>query len=121
MRNSLALKLSALMLAFGIALSGCSTTKTAKDWNGVSSPDGTPVGHLSTSNIAMHLILGKKPTWGNASLEKTVSDFTAAAKAQGASKVRIVQSSSTSWWFVFFPFSLLVTPVTSNVAGDAIA
>ena len=115
------LKLLALTLAFGVALSGCSTTKVAKDWNGVGSPDGTPLAHVSTSNVAMHLLMGQNPTWGNASLDKTVSDFTAAAKAQGASKVHIVQSNSTSWWFIFFPFSLLVTPVTSNVAGDAIA
>ncbi len=121
MKNSPVLKLLALLLAFGMALSGCSTTKVAKDWNGVSSPDGKPLAHVSTSNMAIHLLLGKNPAWGNASLEQTVSDFTAAAKAQGASKVRIVQSNSTSWWFIFFPFSLLVTPVTSNVAGDAIA
>ena len=113
-------KLSALMLAFGLALSGCSTTKTAKDWNGLSSPDGKPLGHVSTSNMAIHLLLGKNPVWGNASLPQTVSDFTVAAKAQGGNKVRIVQSNSTSWWFVFFPFSLLVTPVTSNVAGDVL-
>ncbi len=107
-----------LLLAF---VTGCSSTKVAKDWNGLTSPDGQPVGHLSTSNVALHLMLGKSPVWGDASLEKTVADFTAAAKANNASKVRIVQSRQTNWWFVFFPFSLLVTPVTSNVAGEAIA
>jgi hypothetical protein len=71
--------------------------------------------------MAIHTILGKNPIWGNASLEKTVADFTAAAKAQNATKVRIVQSDSTKWLFIFFPISLLVTPVTSNVAGEAIA
>ena len=104
-----------------ILVSGCSSTIVAKDWNGVGSCDGKELGHLNTSNMAVHLMLGKKPLWGDASLEKTVSDFTAAAKSEGASKVRIVQSSRTNWWFVFFPFSLLLTPVTSNVAGDAIS
>lgn len=112
------LKFLAVMLASGVVLSGCSTTKTAREWNGVASTEGAPLAHLSTSNMAVHLLLGKNPAWGNASLDKTVSDFTAAARAQGATKVRIVQSNSTSWWFLFFPFSLLVTPVTSNVAGD---
>ena len=120
MKNSPILKLSALLLAFGVALSGCSTTKVARDFNGVSTTDGAPVAHVSTSNMAIHLLLGKNPVWGNASLPQTVSDFTVAAKAQGGNKVRIVQSNSTSWWFVFFPFSLLVTPVTSNVAGDVL-
>ena len=112
-------KISAVFLALAM-LSGCSSTKYAREFNGVSTPDGTPVAHVSTSNVALHLLLGKKPLAGNASLEQTVSDFTNAAQAKGATKVRIVQSSQRNWWFVFFPFSLLFTPVTSNVAGDAL-
>ena len=101
-------------------LSGCSSTTVAKDFNGLKTADGTPIAHLSTSNVAIHLLVGKKPLVGDASLEKTVSDFTAAAKSHNASSVRIVQSSKRAWWFIFFPFSLLFTPVTSNVAGEAI-
>ncbi len=113
------LKLNACVLALMMALTGCSSTKTASNFNGVGTPDGAAV-HQSTSNIALHLLAGKQPLAGDASLEATVNDFTAAAKAHGASKVRIVQSKSTAWWFIFFPFTLLVTPVTSNVAGDLI-
>lgn len=105
-----------LALAF---LAGCSSTKVASDFSGLSTPDGGAT-HISASNIALHLLVGKKPLAGDASLEKTVADFTAAAKAHGASKVRIVQSSSRAWWFIFFPITLVITPVTSNVAGDAI-
>ncbi len=111
--------ISVLMLLL-IAVSGCSTTTQARDWNGLSSPDGKAIGHFSTSNVALHGVLGVKPLWGNASLEKTVDDFTAAAKSAGASKVRIVQSSKVAWWFVFPPISFFLTPVTSNVAGEAI-
>lgn len=114
------LKYPSLLLALVMLTTGCSSTKVASDWNGVSSADGEALGHLSTSNVALHLLVGKKPLSGDASLEKTVSDFTAAAKAHGATKVRIVQSSSRAWWFLFFPFTLLVTPVTSNVAGEAL-
>ena len=115
------MKFLAVMLTAVVALSGCSSTKVAKDFNGMSSPDGQVIGHLSTSNVALHLLIGKKPLAGDASLAQTVSDFTAAAKAEGASKVRIVQSSGRAWWFIFFPFTLIITPVTSNVAGEAIA
>ena len=115
------LKIMAIFLSVLFVFAGCSSTKVAKDFNGLSSPDGQVIGHLSTSNMAVHLMMGKKPVWGDASLEKTVSDFTAAAKANGASKVRIVQSSNQAWWFLFFPFTLFVTPVTSNVAGEAIS
>lgn len=119
MRHSLILKSAAVLIAV-MHLAGCSTTGTAKDFNGLASPDGQPIAHLSTTNYAVHLLMGKNPVWGNASLEKTVSDFTASAKAQNASKVRIVQSNSHSLWYLFFPFTALVTPVITNVAGEAI-
>lgn len=119
MRTHWSMKILALVLSVAF-LMGCSTTTKATDFNSLTTPAGKPIAHLNTSNMAIHLMLGKNPAWGDASLEKTVADFTAAAKAAGANKVRIVQSSRTNWWFVFFPISLLVTPVTSNVAGDAI-
>ncbi len=115
------LKSLSTILAVALVFSACSSTKVAKDFNGLSSPDGEVIGHLSTSHLAVHLIVGKKPFLGNASLPETVSDFTASAKAMNARKVRIVQSNVRSWWFIFFPFTLLFTPVTSNVAGEAIA
>jgi hypothetical protein len=111
------LSVSVILLA---ALSGCSSTTAAKDFNGLPTADGQPIGHLSTSNVAVHLLFGKTPIWGNASLEKTVSDFTAAAKSHNASQVNIVQSSQRKWWFIFPPFTFFVTPVTSNVAGEAL-
>ena len=111
-------KLFSVLLLLSFA--GCSSTTVAKDFSGLKTTEGQPMAHLSTSNVAIHLFLGKKPVWGNASLEKTVADFTTAAKAENASKVHIVQSSQQKWWFLFFPFTLLVTPVTSNVAGEAV-
>lgn len=111
----------AIALVLVLALfSGCSTTTVARDFNELATPDGKAV-HVSTSNMALHLLMGKRPLAGDASLEKTVADFTSAAKMEGASKVRIVQSSSVKWWMILFPITLLVTPVTSNVAGDALS
>ena len=112
-------KAMALLLILAV-FSGCSSTTVAKDFNGLGTPGGKAV-HVSTSNIALHWLLGKTPIAGDASLEKTVADFTAAAKAQGATKVQIVQSSCNKLWFLFFPITLLITPVMSNVAGDAIS
>lgn len=109
----------ALPVAFLTMLSGCSSTKQA-GFNGLTSPDGTPVAHLNTSNLALHLLVGKQPLIGDASLQRTMVDFTNEAKRLGATKVRVVQSNERAWWFIFFPFTLLFTPVTSNVAGDAI-
>ena len=110
----------ALALFLVLAMfSGCSTTTVAKNFNGMDTPAGKAV-HVSQSNIALHLLMGK-PLAGDASLEKTVADFTEAAKKEGASKVRIVQSSCSKLWYLFFPITLVLTPVMSNVAGDAIS
>lgn len=103
-----------------LSFAGCSSTTVAKDFSGLQTTEGQPIAHLSTSNSAIHLMMGKTPVWGDASLEKTMADFTSAAKAHDASKVHVVQSSQRKWWFIFFPFTLLVTPVTSNVAGEAV-
>lgn len=98
---------------------GCSFSTTAKDFNGLKDVNGKKAAHITTSNIAINgLFLW--PLIGDASHENTVSDFTKAAKEEGAKKVRIVQSSSTTWWFIFPPISFFIHPVTSNVAGDAI-
>ena len=112
-------KALALLLVLAM-FSGCSTSTVAKDFNGLGTPAGKAV-HVSTSNVGLHWLMGASPISGDASLEKTVADFTAAAKKEGASKVQICQSSSTKWWWVFFPFTILLTPITSNVAGDAIS
>ena len=110
----------ALALVLVLAMfSGCSTTTVAKNFNGMGTPAGKAV-HVSTSNIALNFLMSK-PLAGDASLEKTVADFTAAAKKEGASKVSIVQSNSNKLWYLFFPITLVVTPVVSNVAGDAIS
>ncbi len=113
------LSCSALLLAIFILATGCSMSSRATDFSGLSTPDGG-ASHISTSNIAIHGMFGSKPLIGNASLEQTVADFTAKAKAAGATKVRIVQSKKTALWFIFPPISFFLTPVFSNVAGDAI-
>ena len=113
MRKALALILALAMFA------GCSTTTVCKDFNGLGTPAGNAK-HLSTSNMALHLLMNK-PLKGDATLEKTVADFTAAAKKEGATKVSICQSNRNNLWYILFPFTIFVTPVITNVAGDAIS
>jgi hypothetical protein len=112
------------VLTIGVACAmllcaACSTTRKAANFNGLSTPNGKPICHLNTSNMAIHL-LGSQPLIGNASLEGTVDAFTKAAKEENAAKVNIVQSNVSTWWLILPPFSIVLTPVTSNVAGDAL-
>lgn len=107
------------VLFSSVFLTGCASTKHAKDFSGLTTPYGEAY-HLNTSKYALHLLFGLFPFIGDASIEQTVADFTTAAKEDGASQVRIVHSDKFNWWFVFPPFTLLLTPVSTNVVGDAI-
>lgn len=109
-----------LSLACTVLLfTACSTTRKATNFNGLSTPDGKPIAHQSTSNLALHLF-ASQPLVGDATLEGTVADFTRAADEENATNVRIVQSHVLAWWFILPPFSFILTPVTSNVAGDVL-
>lgn len=113
-------KLLAILLILPVLFSACSFSSQAKNFNGLATPDGKPVSHLSTTNVALH-VLFKEPLVGDATLGKTVDDFTMKASAAGAKEVRIVQSKVLSLWFLLPPFTIFITPTITNVAGDTIA
>ena len=100
-----------------IAAAGCSMTSKAATFNGMVDSQGDAVVHLNTTNVAVHLLFDK-PLWGDATLDKVVSDLTAAAKAGGGSKVNIVQSDTTTLWWILPPISFVVQPVIANAAAD---
>jgi len=111
----------AIFLALVAALcvvSGCSMTSMARDYSGLTIPEGSPKAHVSTTNVAIH-VLFSKPVVGDATLPKVVKDCTAAAKREGATKIRLVQSNVTTYWWILPPFSFLIHPVVANAAGDA--
>lgn len=107
-----------LVLVMGAA-AGCSISSKATDFSGMKGMDGDKVTHINTRNYAVHLFV-TTPLWGDATLQNTVKDFTAEAKKTGATKVRIVQSNEYTLWYLLPPLTLIFTPVTVDVAGDAI-
>lgn len=100
-----------------VIVAGCSMTSKASTFNGVTDFDGDEVVHLNTTSVAVHLLF-KDPLWGDATLDRVVSDLTGAAKAEGAGSVRIVQSDTTTLWWVLPPISFVVHPVIANAAAD---
>src|SRR5512140_702465 len=107
-----------LALVVGVA-AGCSISSKATDFSGLKGLDGDKVTHINTRNYAVHLFI-TKPLWGDATLQNTVRNFTDEAKKTGATKVRIVQSDEWTMWYLLPPLTLIFTPVTVDVAGDAI-
>jgi hypothetical protein len=107
-----------LVLVMGVA-AGCSISSKATDFSGLKGLDGDKVTHINTRNYAVHLLV-TRPLWGDATLQNTVKNFTEEAKKTGATKVRIVQSDEWTMWYLLPPLTLIFTPVTVDVAGDAI-
>ena len=107
-----------LVLVMGVA-AGCSISSKATDFSGLKGLDGDKVTHINTRNYAIHLFL-TKPLFGDATLQNTVKNFTEEASKTGAKKVRIVQSDEWTLWYLLPPLTLIFTPVTVDVAGDAI-
>ena len=97
---------------------GCTMTSAARDYSGLSIPEGTPKAHVSTTNVAIHALFST-PVVGDATLSTVVKDCTAAAKSEGATRIRLVQSNVTTYWWILPPISFLVQPVVANAAGDA--
>jgi hypothetical protein len=108
----------ALVLVMGVA-AGCSISSRATDFSGLKGMDGDKVTHVNTRNYAVHLFV-TQPFIGDATLQNTVKSFTEEAKKTGATKVRIVQSNETTMWWLLPPLTFILTPVTTDVAGDAI-
>ena len=112
-------KVCVLLFAVALVLAvGCSTTSKATDFNGLTDLHGQKVMHLNTSNVAIHLLF-KDPILSDATLQQTVSDLTREAKEAGASQVRVVQSDTTTLWWILPPISFIVHPVLANAAADA--
>ncbi len=111
-------KLSCVSLALLLVLgSSCVLHDTATSMSELPSQNGKPVVHVNTTSIALHLLF-TQPLVGNAQFDNTVKEMTTHLVASGAKNVRIVQSNSSSYWYLFFPFTLIITPVVTNVAAD---
>ena len=118
MRKSLIALVGIIGLTGVLALTGCSTTNIDCKYD-VSTTHGQPIAYVSTSRLGFHWF-GTYPAFGNAAPTKTFSEFNVEAKRLKGSKVQVVQSNRTRYWIVYFPFSLILTPVTSEVAGDVL-
>jgi hypothetical protein len=98
---------------------GCAFTSKATEFNGLPDCHGKKITHVNTTKVALHLLF-KDPLVGDATIQSTVAEWSAQCKAAGASQVRIVQSHKKTYWWLLFPITLVINPVVTNVAGDAV-
>lgn len=114
-RCSFVVSLLALCLAAG---PGCTFISKSTEFNGVPSFDGRPVEYVSATTVGVNLLF-ILPLVGDASVTNTIQDLTERVKEDGAEGVRIVQSGTSYFWYVFLPFSIIIHPVTTSVTAEA--
>lgn len=108
----------ALALALVLfASNACSLTSVAKDFNGTITPDGSPRVYLNTTNYAVHLGMGYYPVLGNATVEGSVDAFTKEARKNGGTRNAITNMSANNLWYIFPPFTFIITPVVADTYG----
>ncbi|HMV46104.1 MAG TPA: hypothetical protein PK079_20660 [Leptospiraceae bacterium] len=101
-------------------LINCSTTTKVKQFNNTTTPMGKPKYYQTTTNIAVHFFFGLIPIHdklGNSSFEQTLDDFTDDAVKNRAPKVHIIQRETTRYWYILLPFTIILTPVSTELTG----
>ncbi len=104
-------------LALSLALSSCVTHGHVTEYHGVAGQRGVPVEYQTTSVYAVHLI------WfigliGDSSTEKGIFEFTKEAAARGAERVRLIETETFTYWWIFPPFSFFIHPVETTIEGE---
>lgn len=109
---------TALVALLGAALtSSCTTHSFVQDYHGVNGIRGVPIEYQTTSTWALYGVF-VFPLIGNAQKNVVVENFLREAAARGASRHRVSQTSSTTYWFIFPPLSFFLHPVNTVVEGD---
>ncbi|MEM7308442.1 MAG: hypothetical protein AAF682_17305 [Planctomycetota bacterium] len=97
--------------------SGCVTHSHITDFNGVDGIRGEPVEYQVTTSYALHLLYIFS-LLGDANKGNVVEEFTAEAADRGAERVRIVETSTEIYWYLFLPFTFFIQPVVTTVSGE---
>ena len=105
------------IIALFRALAACSTTTVGTKFNGIATSDGSPRVFQNTTNYAIHLGMGYYPVLGNGTVEGSINSFTDEARKNGGTKADITNMSANNFWYIFPPFTFLITPVVTDTYG----
>lgn len=106
-----------LGLALVSILPACVLHSHATEFHGVEGLRGVPIEYQTTTTYGISA-LWIFPLYGDTSKANTISEFSREAAARGSERIRITQTSSTTYWYVFLPISLFIHPVSTTVEGD---
>lgn len=100
-----------------VALTACVQHSHVTDLSGVDGLRGEPIEYQVTTSYALHFLFIFR-MFGNAKHDVTVERFAAEAAERGATRLRIAQTSTSIYWYVFPPISFFIQPVVTTVEGD---
>lgn len=108
-----------LLILSILYLLNCSTTQHVKKFNNTSTLDGKPKYYQVTSNLAIHffIVVPIHDTLGNSSFEQALDDFTKDAVKNKAGKIHIIHKETTRFWYLLFPLTFILTPVSTEITG----
>jgi hypothetical protein len=95
----------------------CVSHSAATEFHGVAGVRGVPIEYQTTTSYAIHGLF-VFPLLGDARKSSVVDAFAEEAAARGASRQRIAQTSSLTYWFILPPISFFVHPVVTSIEGD---
>lgn len=110
-------KLGLWSLVATFALTGCTTSSTARNWNSRVGPDGKPVYIKSHTTVGLNvgIII---PVLGATTLPKQIDRLTKEIEAENGNVVRMIETSRENYWYGYPPFTWVLTPVITTVTGD---
>ena len=95
----------------------CVSHSSATEFHGVAGVRGVPIEYQTTTSYAIHGLF-VFPLLGDGSKASVVDAFAKEAAARGASRTRIAQTNSLTYWFLLPPLTFFVHPVVTSVEGD---
>jgi hypothetical protein len=109
-----------IVFAFAAAvmavLAGCGTSNVDCNYKGMNTVSGRPISYVHTRSIGYHLVCFY-PIMGDGSLSTTFNEFNKEAKRLNGTKVDVVYSTHTSYWYIIPVITWIITPTVSEVAG----
>ena len=100
-----------------LATQSCATHSQVENFHGVTGIRGEPIEYQTTTSYALHGLF-VFPLLGDGGKTSTVESFMEEAGDRGATRARITQTSSFTYWFILPPISFFIHPVVTSVEGD---
>lgn len=111
------MKLEHALVGLALLAASCIRHSHVDRFSGVTGLRGEPIEYQTTTSYALHGLF-VFPMLGDASKTKALEAFAEEAAERGATRMRVTQTSSTTYWYVLLPLSIFIHPVVTTVEGD---